>query len=91
MTKKSTGEFLSFVSDVAQVVADHLATGEPTAPAAPAAAAASPATALPVVAGPTAAPSTPVAPAPLDDFFLDDEKVVWDWPDVGGRAIEELR
>ena len=27
----------------------------------------------------------------LDPFFLDAEKVVWDWPDVGGRAIEELR
>ena len=27
----------------------------------------------------------------LDPFFLDGEKVVWDWPDVGGRAIEELR
>ena len=27
----------------------------------------------------------------VDAFFLDDEKVVWDWPDVGGRAIEELR
>jgi chromosomal replication initiation ATPase DnaA len=26
-----------------------------------------------------------------DPFFLDDEKIVWDWPDVGGRAIEELR
>jgi chromosomal replication initiation ATPase DnaA len=26
-----------------------------------------------------------------DPYFLDDEKVVWDWPDVGGRAIEELR
>jgi hypothetical protein len=24
-------------------------------------------------------------------FFLDVEKVVWDWPDVAGRAIEELR
>jgi hypothetical protein len=24
-------------------------------------------------------------------FFLDGEKVVWDWPDVAGRAIEELR
>jgi chromosomal replication initiator protein len=35
------------------------------------------------------------APARLagatDPFFLDDEKVVWDWPDVSGRAIEELR
>jgi chromosomal replication initiation ATPase DnaA len=27
----------------------------------------------------------------VDAFFLDDEKVVWDWPDVGGRAIEEMR
>ncbi|NUR19631.1 MAG: ATP-binding protein [Gemmatimonadaceae bacterium] len=36
------------------------------------------------------------APAPanaraIDAFFLDDEKVVWDWPDVAGRAIEEWR
>jgi chromosomal replication initiator protein len=27
----------------------------------------------------------------VDASFLDDEKVVWDWPDVGGRAIEEVR
>ena len=27
----------------------------------------------------------------VDAFFLDDEKVVWDWPDVSGRAIEEWR
>ncbi|MFL5578457.1 MAG: DnaA ATPase domain-containing protein [Gemmatimonadaceae bacterium] len=27
----------------------------------------------------------------VDGFFLDPEKVVWDWPDVGGRVIEELR
>ncbi len=26
-----------------------------------------------------------------DAFFLDDEKIVWDWPDVAGRAIEEFR
>ena len=36
------------------------------------------------------------APAPsnaraVDTFFLDDEKVVWDWPDVAGRALEEWR
>ncbi|GAC1515348.1 MAG: hypothetical protein NVS1B4_05460 [Gemmatimonadaceae bacterium] len=42
-----------------------------------------------------AAGSAPV-PAPAvssgaDPYFLDDEKVVWDWPDVAGRAIEELR
>ena len=27
----------------------------------------------------------------VDAFFLDNEKVVWDWPDVSGRAIEEWR
>ena len=26
-----------------------------------------------------------------DAFFLDDEKIVWEWPDVAGRLIEELR
>jgi chromosomal replication initiator protein DnaA len=26
-----------------------------------------------------------------DAIFLDREKVVWDWPDIAGRAIEELR
>ena len=39
------------------------------------------------------------APAPAravdgrhgDDFFLDEEKIVWDWPDVSGRTIEDLR
>ena len=32
---------------------------------------------------------TPVAVE--DTFFLDDEKVVWDWPDAAGRVIEEFR
>ena len=27
----------------------------------------------------------------LDDFFLDREKVIWEWPDIGGRIIEEVR
>lgn len=27
----------------------------------------------------------------MDDFFLDREKVVWDWPDLGGRLMEEFR
>jgi chromosomal replication initiator protein len=39
------------------------------------------------------------APAPskqsngrdADTFFLDEEKILWDWPDVTGRAIEEFR
>jgi chromosomal replication initiator protein len=26
-----------------------------------------------------------------DDFFLDDEKIVWEWPDVAGRLVEEMR
>jgi chromosomal replication initiation ATPase DnaA len=26
-----------------------------------------------------------------DAIFLDREKVIWEWPDVAGRAIEELR
>lgn len=32
-----------------------------------------------------------VAPAVGESLFLDDEKMVMDWPDVGGRVIEELR
>jgi chromosomal replication initiator protein len=40
--------------------------------------------------------ATPVsAPAAVreaaDSFFLDDEKIVWEWPDVAGRLVEELR
>ncbi len=30
-------------------------------------------------------------PGLLDDFFLDREKVIWDWPDLAGRLIEEYR
>jgi chromosomal replication initiator protein len=26
-----------------------------------------------------------------DVFFLDDEKIVWEWPDVSGRLVEEIR
>jgi chromosomal replication initiator protein len=26
-----------------------------------------------------------------DVFFLDDEKIVWEWPDIVGRLVEELR
>jgi chromosomal replication initiator protein len=33
----------------------------------------------------------PAAVRAVDDFFLDDEKVIWDWPEVGGRVIEEWR
>jgi hypothetical protein len=27
----------------------------------------------------------------VDPFFLDREKVVWEWPDVAARLVEELR
>ena len=26
-----------------------------------------------------------------DRTFLDRERAVWDWPDIGGRLLEELR
>jgi chromosomal replication initiator protein len=43
---------------------------------------------------PAGAPA--VAPPPTvrqaaDVFFLDDEKIVWEWPDVVSRLVEELR
>jgi chromosomal replication initiation ATPase DnaA len=41
--------------------------------------------------GGAALTSAPPLTSVADPFFLDDEKVVWDWPDVGGRAIEDLR
>jgi chromosomal replication initiation ATPase DnaA len=37
----------------------------------------------------TAAPST--IREDIDAFFLDGEKIVWEWPDVAGRLVEELR
>ncbi|HUF30758.1 MAG TPA: DnaA/Hda family protein, partial [Gemmatimonadaceae bacterium] len=27
----------------------------------------------------------------VDTFFLDREKTIWEWPELGGRAIEEIR
>ena len=32
----------------------------------------------------------PVLPA-ADSYFLDHEKIIWEWPDVIGRLVEELR
>jgi hypothetical protein len=26
-----------------------------------------------------------------DTFFLDDEKLVWEWPDAASRLVEEMR
>lgn len=40
-------------------------------------------------------PGSARLPAPktmaVDAFFLDDEKVIWDWPEMSGRVIEEWR
>ena len=36
------------------------------------------------------APHAPEVQA-ADNYFLDDEKIVWHLPDVGSRLIEELR
>jgi len=42
--------------------------------------------------GPQAAPpETLVVGADVDPFFLDGERVVWEWPDPVGRVIEEWR
>jgi hypothetical protein len=39
-----------------------------------------------------ARPTTPAAVrAAADTYFLDDEKVVWHWPDVPTRLVEELK
>jgi chromosomal replication initiator protein len=54
---------------------------------------------LPIARGelePQARAGTPVSGMPVvraaaDVFFLDDEKVVWDWPDIPARLIEEPR
>ena len=27
----------------------------------------------------------------IDDFYLDREKILWDWPELAGRLIEEYR
>jgi chromosomal replication initiation ATPase DnaA len=39
----------------------------------------------------TAAGSTRPQRLRRDALFLDREKVVWDWPDIAGRVIEEFR
>jgi chromosomal replication initiator protein DnaA len=44
---------------------------------------------------PDAAVRTPFVITPgikdVDTFFLDRDKTIWDWPELGGRAIEEMR
>ncbi|MBI2795588.1 MAG: ATP-binding protein [Gemmatimonadetes bacterium] len=35
--------------------------------------------------------AVPRASGGIDAFLLNEEKIVWDWPDVSGRVIEELR
>jgi chromosomal replication initiation ATPase DnaA len=40
--------------------------------------------------GPATAAPTSVRQA-ADVYFLDDEKLVWEWPDVTSRLVEEMR
>jgi len=40
--------------------------------------------------GVSTAPPSKVRQA-ADVFFLDDEKILWEWPDASGRLVEELR
>jgi chromosomal replication initiator protein len=42
-------------------------------------------------AGSAPAPPPSSVTTAADAFFLDAEKVVWDWPEIGGRVIEDLR
>jgi chromosomal replication initiator protein DnaA len=42
-------------------------------------------------AGATVQAAPPTVRQAADVFFLDDEKIVWEWPDVAGRLVEELR
>ena len=42
-------------------------------------------------AGAAAVTPPPRVRQAADTFFLDDEKILWEWPDVGGRLVEELR
>ena len=35
--------------------------------------------------------AVPRASGGIDAFLLNEEKIVWEWPDVSGRVIEELR
>jgi chromosomal replication initiator protein len=40
---------------------------------------------------PAATPAFRTEASGRDEFFLDAEKVMWEWPDLAGRVIEELR
>ncbi|MBL0940651.1 MAG: ATP-binding protein [Gemmatimonadaceae bacterium] len=47
--------------------------------------------ALPARERPRMEQLVPRTPGEPDRYFLDREKVVWQWPDLGGRLIEEYR
>ncbi len=75
------GEYLDFLSDVAQVVA-HQLERLPVAESSPRAAPRPLAAATPVTTKPRVAASQP---------SIDRERIVWEWPDPTGRLIEEWR
>ena len=98
-------EFFSFLSDVAHAVARHVGdpqTGEAAdeAEVAPAAMGDAQREAPPAWLEDPAAVDDDRVPAAVnlvahegepvaDAYFLDDEKVLWDWPEIAGRVIEE--
>jgi chromosomal replication initiator protein len=87
--QKPDGEFEDFLSEITLVVQEQVEAWE-TAVHDPARTAESAALAARALSGePMAAP--PSAAPPRDASFLDREKVVWHWPDVSARVIEELR
>jgi chromosomal replication initiator protein DnaA len=87
--QKPDGEFEDFLSEISVVVQEQVEAWEAAAHD-PARTAESEALAARALSGdPMAEP--PGAAPPRDASFLDREKVVWHWPDVGARVIEELR
>lgn len=100
-------EFFSFLSDVAHAVARHVGdpqTGEAAdeAEVAPAAMGDAQREAPPAWLEDPAAVDDDRVPAAVnlvahegepvaDAYFLDDEKVLWDWPEITGRVIEDPR
>ena len=68
-------EFHAFVSDVASVIAQHVQQVQPAESAA---------------GHDLGAPTVP-SQLPVETYCLDHEKIVWHFPDVAARLIEEVR
>jgi chromosomal replication initiator protein len=88
-TPSADGEFEDFLSEITIVVQEQVEAWQATDRES-ARTAESEALAARALAG-AAPPAPPRASPPRDATFLDREKVVWHWPDVSARVIEELR